>query len=99
MDCDFISHASIMVSGGVERGVWSYLCLFALKKDPANLIDGVKFNEALLNMEKIELENDLIINYIGLNDLIKNKQVSGRRQDLTDVKTLQKLIKSKKASP
>ncbi|WP_052496465.1 hypothetical protein [Pedobacter lusitanus] len=63
-----------------------------------NLIDGVKFSEAILNMEKIELENDLVINYICHNDLVKNKQVSGRRQDITDVKTLQKLMKSKKGS-
>jgi len=68
-----------------------------LRIDVLNLIDGVEFSEALLNMEKIELENELYINYIGLDDLVKNKQVSGRRQDLTDVKTLQKLIKSKKA--
>ncbi|WP_348619713.1 hypothetical protein [Pedobacter lusitanus] len=61
-----------------------------------NIIDGVKFSEAILNMEKIKLEDDLVINYIGLNDLVKNKQVSGRRQDITDVKPLQKVIKSKK---
>jgi len=83
----------------LTEGLISQIGYPPLRIDVLNLIDGVKFNEALLNMEKIELDNDLIINYIGLNDLIKNKQVSGRRQDLTDVKTLQKLIKSKKASP
>jgi hypothetical protein len=57
----------------------------------------LSFSEAVLNMEKIELENDLVINYIGLDDLMKNKLVSGRRQDITDVKTLQKLMKSKKS--
>jgi len=68
-----------------------------LRIDVLNKIDGVAFSEALLNMETVALENDLVVNYIGLNELVKNKQVSGRRQDLTDVKTLQKLIKSKLA--
>ena len=67
-----------------------------LRIDVLNLIDGVEFNEAFLDMQKIELENNFTINYIGLNDLVKNKQASGRRQDLTDVKTLQKLVKTKK---
>ena len=62
-----------------------------LRIDLLNTIDGVEFNEAILNMQKIELENDLIINYIGLDDLIRNKQASGRRQDITDVKTLKKI--------
>ncbi len=69
-----------------------------LRIDVLNLIDGVEFSEALLNMQRIELENDLIINYIGLNDFVKNKEVSGRRQDITDVKTLKKLIQNKKTN-
>lgn len=80
----------------LTEGLISQIGYPSLRIDVLNLIDGVKFSEAILNMEKIELENDLVINYIGLNDLLKNKQVSGRRQDITDVKTLQKLIKSKK---
>jgi len=45
-------------------------------------------------MQKIELENDLTINYIGLNDLVKNKKASGRKPDIADVKTLQKIKKA-----
>lgn len=67
-----------------------------LRIDILNSIDGIEFEEALLGMQKIELDNDLTINYIGLNDLVKNKQASGRRQDLTDVKTLEKIQKTKK---
>lgn len=81
----------------LTEGLISQIGYPPLRIDVLNLIDGVKFSEAILNMEKIELENDLVINYIGLNDLVKNKQVSGRRQDLTDVKTLQTLMKSKKS--
>ena len=64
-----------------------------LRIDVLNTIDGVEFKEAILNMQKIELEDNLTINYIGLDDLIKNKQASGRRQDITDVKTLKKIQK------
>jgi len=81
----------------LTEGLISQIGYPPLRIDVLTLIDGVKFSEAMLNMEKIELENDLVINYIGLNDLVKNKQVSGRRQDITDVKTLQKLMKSKKS--
>ena len=49
-----------------------------LRIDVLNSIDGIEFKEAILNMQKIESENDLTINYIGLDDLIKNKQASGR---------------------
>lgn len=80
----------------LTEGLISQIGYPPLRIDVLNLIDGVEFKEALLDMQKIELENDLTINYIGLDDLVKNKQASGRRQDLTDVKTLQKLQKPKK---
>jgi hypothetical protein len=37
----------------------------------------------------------LPVNYIGLNDLIKNKQASGRKRDIADVSALNKLKKGK----
>lgn len=75
------------------EGMVSQIGYPPLRIDLLNAIDGVGFEEALLNMQKVELENDFIINYIGLNELIKNKKASGRRQDLTDVKTLLKIKK------
>lgn len=77
----------------LTEGLISQIGYPPLRIDLLNLIDGVTFKEALPDMQKIELDNDLTINYIGLNDLVKNKQASARRQDLTDVKTLQKLQK------
>ena len=65
-----------------------------LRIDILNEIDGVNFNEAYTNKLIIDVDG-LLINYIGLNDLIKNKQVSGRHQDLSDVKELNKLKKKK----
>jgi predicted nucleotidyltransferase len=46
----------------------------------------------------------LSVKYIGLHDFVKNKLVSGRPQDLTDLKEIQKkvpgktLLKKKKAA-
>ena len=63
-----------------------------LRIDILNQIDGIIFNEAYQNKLIIDIEG-LMINYIGLDDLIKNKTASGRSQDLTDLKTLRKLKK------
>jgi len=65
-----------------------------LRIDILNTIDGVTFEEARENMQLVEVEHDLIIKYIGLNDLIKNKTASGRKQDIADLTTLS-LIKNK----
>ncbi len=65
-----------------------------LRIDILNEIDGVDFSEAYVNMLIIDIDG-LPINYIGLNDLIKNKQASGRKQDITDVSALNKLKKGK----
>lgn len=69
-----------------------------LRIDILNNIDGIEFNEALKNMQKLELENDLTINYIGLRDFITNKLASGRSQDLSDIKEIQKRRPAKNAS-
>ncbi len=75
----------------LTEGLISQIGYPPLRIDLLNTIDGVEFIEAHLNMQKIELENNFTVNYIGLDDLVKNKKASGRKQDLTDVKTLQKI--------
>jgi predicted nucleotidyltransferase len=65
-----------------------------LRIDILNEIDGVNFNDAYSNKQVIDIDG-LPVNYIGLDDLIKNKQVSGRHQDLADVSALNKLRKKK----
>ncbi|WP_411273186.1 nucleotidyltransferase [Daejeonella sp.] len=62
-----------------------------LRIDILNSIDGVTFSEASMGMQKIQLEDDLVLNYIGLDDFLVNKQASGRKQDLADIKEIQKL--------
>lgn len=57
-------------------------------------IDGVLFKEAYSARLVIELEEDLKINYIGLDELIKNKKSSGRKIDIADVADLKKSIEN-----
>lgn len=59
-----------------------------LRIDILTSIDGVSFEEAYQHKQIIEIE-DWKANYIGLNDFIRNKQASGRLQDLADVKVLE----------
>lgn len=64
-----------------------------LRIDILNEIDGISFNQAYPNKLIIDIDG-LQVNYIGLEDLIINKQVSGRQQDISDVKQLRKLNKN-----
>lgn len=67
---------------------------------PPNRIDllteiaGVEFESCYSNKLTIEFEG-VTIPFISLNDLIKNKQSSGRLQDLADAEKLEKLKKQK----
>ena len=69
-----------------------------LRIDILNSIDGVEFKDAIQNMLRLEIENDFTINYIGLKDFVKNKQASGRSQDLADIQEIQKLKAGKKVT-
>lgn len=58
-----------------------------------NKIDGVDFDEVWENkvVEYIQAENEKIqVNYIGLDQLIKNKSVSNRPKDKEDLKYLKR---------
>ena len=65
-----------------------------LRIDILNEIDGVNFKDSYPNKLVIDVEG-LPVNYIGLDDLIKNKQTSGRRQDMADVNELNKVKREK----
>ena len=69
-----------------------------LRIDILNNIDGVEFVDAIKDMQKVEVEDGFKINYIGLKDFIQNKQASGRSQDLSDIKEIQKKIAAPKKS-
>jgi predicted nucleotidyltransferase len=76
----------------LKKGIITQIGYPPLRIDILNEIDGVDFQDAYDHKSIIDIDG-LIINYIGLDDLIKNKTVSGRSQDLTDVNALRKLKK------
>ncbi|WEK18866.1 MAG: nucleotidyltransferase [Candidatus Pedobacter colombiensis] len=67
-----------------------------LRIDILNNIDGIEFSDAILNRQKIIIEHDLEVSFIGLQDLLQNKIASGRKQDLKDVKEIRKELPKKK---
>ena len=50
-------------------------------------IDGVEFSECYQNRNRTIIDN-IEVNFISLQDLLKNKKASGRLQDLADVDKL-----------
>ena len=65
-----------------------------LRIDIVNDLDGVSFEKALKNKTVVEYEG-VSINFIGYEDLIKNKQHAGRSQDIVDIEKLKERNKNK----
>ncbi len=65
-----------------------------LRIDILTSIDGVSFDEAYAVKLEIALDDDLVIKYIGLDELIKNKRSSGTKIDIADVADLEKTLKN-----
>ena len=57
--------------------------------DIINTVDGVDFGECFLKKSIIEIDG-LSVNFIGLEDLIKNKKTTARPRDIDDVENLTK---------
>ena len=55
-----------------------------------NEIDGLTFEEAYPNKQVVDIDG-ISINYIGLEDLMRNKQASGHSIDISDLNELNKL--------
>jgi len=68
----------------IKEGTIIQLGYPPLRIDLLTTIDGVTFNECYENLLKVEIEG-LVVDFIGLNDLIKNKKESGRLRDLDDL--------------
>jgi predicted nucleotidyltransferase len=61
--------------------------------DLLNTIDGVSFQEAWSNKTTVHIrvqDNEVPVYFIGLGDLIRNKETLGRYKDLEDLKYLRK---------
>jgi hypothetical protein len=59
-----------------------------LRIDILTDIDGVQFKDCFPNKKLVEIDG-LICNFIGYQDLLKNKKESGRLKDLDDWRNLQ----------
>lgn len=75
----------------LQPGYISQIGYPPLRIDILNSIDGVEFNEAFENRQKI-VEGDLEISYIGLKELVQNKIASGRKQDIQDIREIKKVL-------
>lgn len=58
-----------------------------LRIDLLTEIDGVKFENCYENRKEVIID-DLHVNFIGYEDLLKNKKESGRPRDLDDIDNL-----------
>ena len=55
-----------------------------LRIDLLTEIDGVTFEECFKNLKEVIID-DLHVNFIGYDDLLKNKKESGRPRDIDDI--------------
>ena len=60
-----------------------------LRIDIITDIDGVDFDECYKNRKSVIIDG-LSVNFIGFDDLVKNKKASGRYRDLDDLRNLRK---------
>jgi len=81
----------------LKEGFISQIGRPPLRIDILNSIDGVDFDDAYKSVQIIELE-ELKVPYIGLGDFIKNKQATGRKKDLLDIKEIKKVATASKKS-
>ena len=58
-----------------------------LRIDLLTEIDGVTFNESFKNRKEVEIDG-IIVNFIGYNELLKNKEQTGRPRDIDDIENL-----------
>ena len=58
-----------------------------LRIDLLTEIDGVTFDECFKNRKEV-IMGDIKMNFIGYNDLLKNKKESGRPRDIDDIDNL-----------
>jgi predicted nucleotidyltransferase len=58
-----------------------------LRIDLLTAIDGVAFVDCYANKKEVAIDG-LMVNFIGYQDLLKNKQQSGRPKDIDDINNL-----------
>lgn len=68
--------------------VWS-IGVEPIKIEILTKVDGLIFSDSKLNCNYLEIQH-FKIPYINYNDLLKNKETSGRYKDLADIEQLKK---------
>jgi hypothetical protein len=58
-------------------------------------LSGVNFDDAY-KMKSVIEDEGVSINFIGINDLIANKETTGRYKDMADAEALKKILKRRK---
>ena len=88
--------ASLNLTGEdfTKEGGFIQLGYEPLRIDIVNDLNGVSFENAMKNKKVVEYEG-VSINFIGYEDLIKNKQHAGRSQDIVDIEKLKERNKNK----
>ena len=72
----------------VKEGIVIQLGYPPIRIDLINQLDGVVFESCIKNKFMV-IVDDLEINFIGLEDLKKNKKATGRHRDIDDLENLQ----------
>jgi len=62
--------------------------------DIMNDLAGISFDAAFEKKKQLT-RADVVINFIGLNDLLISKKVAGRKQDKADIQKLKRINKLK----
>ena len=73
----------------VEKGIFFQIGVVPRRIDIITHIDGIVFEEAYKTKELIDVEN-LQIPFLSKEDLIKNKESTGRKKDKLDADYLKK---------
>jgi hypothetical protein len=71
------------------------LGLAPVRIDIATEISGTSFEDAYLSRNEVEVGN-IMVPVIGIDEFIKNKLASARKQDIADAERLQKARKDRK---
>ncbi|MDZ7772401.1 MAG: hypothetical protein U5K31_06650 [Balneolaceae bacterium] len=69
-----------------------------IQVDVFNAITGVDYQEASKNSILFEISEGLEVNFLGFNELVINKMLTGRLRDKADVDELQRIKKYEKDS-
>jgi hypothetical protein len=85
-DFGFSSY-NLSVSDFTKQGNIIQLGYPPVRIDIINQVDGVNFLECFKNKKEVTVE-DLTLNFIGYNDLLKNKRKLSRPRDINDIENL-----------